>query len=98
MAFHILFEPEAIQDVQEGIDWYESVQEGLGVSFYEELNKSIDYLRENPYFRIRYDQVRCLPLKKFPFMIHFTVDEKNNSVVIRAVFNTFLSPERWKDR
>lgn len=76
MAFHILFEPEALRDVQEGIEWYESVQEGLGVSFYEELSQSIDYLRENPYFRMRYDQVRCLPLKKFPFMIHFTVDEK----------------------
>jgi toxin ParE1/3/4 len=43
--------------------------------------------------------VRCLPLKKFPAMIHFTIDEKANAVVVWAVLNTYLDPKKhWKKK
>ncbi len=28
-------------------------------------------------------------------MIHFTVDEKTEKIIIRAVFNTNLNPKNW---
>jgi toxin ParE1/3/4 len=37
-------------------------------------------------------------MKKFPFMIHFTLDETQNFVVVHAVFHTSLNPKNWEER
>lgn len=96
--FKIKIEVEALQDLQEGIDWYHKQQNGLGRKFHHAVKTSFNKLKVNPFFQIRYDQVRCLPLKKYPYMIHFTVDEKDKVVVIRAVFNTAIDPKTWTKR
>jgi hypothetical protein len=98
MVFRIKIEPEAYQDIQEGIFWYNKRQPGLGRRFHTEVKASFKTIRENPFFRIRYDDVRCLPLKKYPFIIHYTVDEDEKKLIIRAVFNTSMDPGKWKKR
>lgn len=95
MNFLIKIEPEAIQDIQEAVDWYEAQQSGLGLKFYNQLDLTIHSLQQNPFYQIRYRSVRCLPLHTFPFMIHYTIDEANSMVIIRAIFNTALNPDRW---
>jgi toxin ParE1/3/4 len=98
MAFHIKIDADALSDIQYAIDWYNQPQSGLGRKFLAEVKTSINSLKVNPYYQVRYDEVRCLPLKKYPYMIHFTVDPSTKVVVIRAVFNTYLDPETWKKR
>jgi len=50
-------------------------------------------------YQVRYgDKVRCLPIKTFPFMLHFTVDKKHKMVTIRAVFHTSKNPSSWLKR
>jgi hypothetical protein len=88
---------DAIRDIQSGIDWYEAQQVGLGNSFFDALHQHLSTLTTMPHFQIRYAQtVRCLPVNKFPYMIHYTVDDKAKTVIIRAVFNTFRDPSTWK--
>lgn len=98
MNFVIQIEPEAIQDIQNAIDWYELQQKGLGKKFYDYLDSVLERLESNPYYQIRYSNIRCLPLQKYPFMIHFSIDEINAIVIIRAIFNTSLNPLKWKSR
>jgi hypothetical protein len=98
MSFKIKIEPEAIDDIQSGIAWYNKQKPGLGKSFLSELKIHINLLKTNPFFQIRYDKVRCLPLISFPFMIHFTVNESESLVIIRAVFDTHRNPKIWKRR
>lgn len=98
MAFTLVIDPIAIRDVQEAIDYYDEQQAGLGEQFEAALNKHLLTLEKNPIFRIRYDNVRCLPVKKFPYMVHFTVDEDQQVVTICAVFHTSLDPNKWKGR
>jgi len=97
-SFKILFEPESIEDLQDAIAWYNKQKKGLGSNFYKFLREEIERLRLNPFFQIRYDNVRCLPLRKYPFMIHFTVDEEKKVVIIRAIFNTSIDSKKWKGR
>ena len=61
-------------DIQESVNWYNQQQKGLGRKFYMEVLDGIDSLAKNPFYKICYDAVHCLPLKKFPFMVHYTVD------------------------
>lgn len=98
MAFKIKIEPEASLDIQEAIDWYNKQQKGLGKKFHTDLLKHIDSLIKNPHFEIRYETVHCLPVKKFPFMVHFTIDVSKQIVAVRAVFHTSLNPTNWKKR
>lgn len=98
MAYRILIDEDARTDIQESIDWYDKQKHGLGKQFYRQVNTSINRLRSHPFFQIRYDDVRCLPIKRFPYMIHYTLDEAKQEVVIRAVFHTSLDPERWQGR
>jgi toxin ParE1/3/4 len=62
------------------------------------VKASFKSLKTNPFFQVRYDEVRCLPLKTYPFMIHFTIDQADQLVVVRAVFNTYLDPNNWAKR
>lgn len=96
MVFTLVIDTRAIRDIQEAIDYYDGRQVGLGKRFEVALNKYLITLEKNPFFRIRYDNVHCLPMKKFPYMVHFTVDENQQLVTVRAVFHTAQSPKKWE--
>lgn len=96
MRFALKVQPAARKDIQESIKWYNRQQKGLGRRFHTEVKEKFEFLRVNPFFQNRYETVRCLPLKKFPFMVHFSVLEDEKLVVVHAVFHTSLSPESWK--
>ncbi len=88
MSYSVLVDSRAIHDIQEAIDQYETQKSGLGVRFENTVNKHMLILEKNPFFQIRYDNVRCLLIKKFPFMIHFILDEANNLVIVKALLHT----------
>ena len=98
MGYSIKIEPEALKDIQEGIHWYNDFTPGSGRKFHAEVKEKINVLKSYPNFQIRYDNVRCLPLEKYRYMIHFTIDEENKTVIIRAVFHTSKDPKIWKKR
>ncbi|MBI4931562.1 MAG: type II toxin-antitoxin system RelE/ParE family toxin [Bacteroidetes bacterium] len=95
MSFEIIFEELAQSDIQQAIDYYDKQQIGLGEKFWLSLSKHIAFISKNPFFQIRYSNVRCLPMTKFPFMIHFILDEKVKTVYIISVFHTSQNPDKW---
>lgn len=98
MKFTVKSQPEVKNDIQDGIDWYNSKEVGLGRKFHSSVKAHIELLERDPFFQVRYRNVRCLPMKKFPFMIHFTLDEHKKLVIIHAILNTNLNPEIWDKR
>ena len=95
MKYQIKIEGEAKFDIQEAITWYNTQQAGLGKKFHAEIKEYLNSLKISPFFEIKYDKIRCLPLKKFPYILHYTIDEINNFVIIRAVYHTGRNPELW---
>lgn len=93
MVFKIKVEPLAKLDIQNEIKYYNSKQNGLGKKFHEELKIYLKAISQNPFYGIRYDDVHCLPLNKFPTMIHYTLNETNKTVIVRAVINTHKDPD-----
>lgn len=53
--FKIRIEDRATQDIQKGYDYYEALQEGLGIRFNQEVFNALEILRSNPFFQIRYN-------------------------------------------
>jgi len=95
MAFSLLLDSRAIGDIQDAIDYYQDKEPGLGIRFENEFNDCLMTLIENPHFQIRYDNIRCLPMKNFPYMIHYTVNDEKKMIIVRSLLNTLRNPENW---
>ena len=87
-----------MQDIQKVVDYYDDQQIGLDKNSESALNQHLVSLERNAFFQVRYDDVHCLPMKKYPYMIHYTIDEAENEVTVRTVFSTHLDPGIWKKR
>jgi len=99
MKFKIVYNPEVVNDIQQAIDWYNEKQPGLGKRFFNTIKAHIDSLKNSAlHYAIRYDDVRCMPVKNFPYMVHYRVDKKERIVKIEAVINTSRNPEIWKKK
>ena len=91
--------PLAKEDIREAAKWYNGQQKGLGKRFTAEVREKVHFIRQNPKAtNVRYNSVRTAVLNVFPFMIHFTIEEKNKTIVISAVLHTSRDPEIWKTR
>jgi len=88
--------PAAKQDIKDAADWYNKRQKGLGKRFTKEVREKVKSISENPLaIPVRYDEIRTAVLHTFPFMIHFSLDEK--MIIILGVYHTSRSPSIWKD-
>ena len=91
--FRVFISPPAYDDIQQAIDYYNDRQKGLGKRFHLAVKSAVSALKRNPFYQIRYDEVRCLSVKRFPYMLHFTLTEETRTVIIHAVIHTSLDPE-----
>ena len=99
MAFKIVYNPEVQNDIQSAVDWYNKQQAGLGKRFLSAAKKHLNALKDNAkHYAIRYDDIHCMPIKKFPHMAHYRIDSKNKTIKVEAVFHTSRDPERWYQR
>jgi hypothetical protein len=74
--------------------FYYTININLKHSFKIEVKNSLKSISQNPIFENRYDIYRCLPLNKFPFMIHFVVEV--NRILILDIIHTSRNPdEHW---
>lgn len=95
MIYKVEIEPRAILDIQDAIDYYDSKQNGLGELFYKVVDQHIVTLTKSPFFQIRYKDYHGFPIRKFPFIIFYFIDEKLNTIFIVSVFNTSLNPIKY---
>ena len=97
--YKALILPLAKEDIREAARWYNDQSPGLGKKFTEEVRNIVRYIKQNPQAcSIRYNQVRTAVLKVFPFMVHYTIEESNRTIIVSAVLHTSRDPEVWKKR
>lgn len=99
MKYKVSIEPQALADIQNITDWYNEKQAGLGKRFQKTTIKQIDNLCSNPYVcAIRFKEIRCLLIKKFPYMAHFYINEETTTVEVLAVISTSRNPKIWTEK
>jgi len=87
----------AQQDVQEIIDYYDSINPEITDRFLRKLFLDISTIKRNPkIFAKKYKEIRMCYLQKFPFNIYFKIND--NNVEIIAVLHTSRNPDIWKKR
>lgn len=90
---------EAVADIQEISDWYNDLQNGLGKRFHDITVKQINSLNKDPQiYAIRYNEIRCMLVNKFPYMVHFYIDDVTRVVEVLAVISTSRNPKIWEEK
>lgn len=93
---HYTFEyaAEFWEDVDEIMLYHEQVAEGLSTKFAIDLEKATQVIERNPKSgSTHYNNVRCIPLKKFDYMVHYEIDEAHLLVRITSVYATRRKPK-----
>lgn len=99
MTYKITYNPEVKKDIQEAVIWYNKKQDGLGKEFFKNIQNHISILKNSAHgFPCRYDKVHCLPVYKFPYMIHYRINSKLKTVRIEAILHTSRDPQNWLKR
>ena len=99
MAYRITIHPSARHDIIEAIEWYNERQPDLGFRFYHATQTTLQQIKEKPeVFAIRYKTIRTAIVRKFPYMIHFMVDQQTESITVLAVLCTYRNPDSWIEK
>lgn len=94
--YRVKIDVEALADISDISGWYETQYAGLGKRFQNAVISQINKLSENPQlFAIRYKEIRCMLINKFPYMVHFYINPKTLTVEILAFISTERNPEIW---
>jgi hypothetical protein len=93
MPYSIFITPAASDDIAVAIEYYNALSSDLGYRFADFVANYFDRIAAVPTASaIRYKNVRCKPLKRFPYLITYTIDETTQSINILRVFNTYQEP------
>jgi hypothetical protein len=97
--FVVKIDRHALNDIQDIANWYNEQQKGLGKKFLKTTIQHINSLSKDPHiYAIRYNEIRCIPIKRFPYMAHFHINEKNNFVEVLGVISTDRNPKVWEEK
>jgi toxin ParE1/3/4 len=96
MAFKIIISDESKIDLENSYLYYRTkVNRKVADNFFKEFKSSLNILARNPYFKIRFDDFRAKPMKKYPFLIFYTIDDREKIIVIARIFHTSQDPEKY---
>ena len=99
MSYEIKILPVAREDIKDCIKWYNEQKSGLGKLFYTAVKARIVYIKGNPlHYQIKYRDIRHAQINKFPFLVHYKIEENNKKVVIFGVTHMSRNPKVWQSR
>jgi plasmid stabilization system protein ParE len=95
MAYKIITSTKAEFDVDKAIEYYKDINIQLAKDFLTELKATSKYIQKHPKkIQIRYANIRVAFLKRFPFGVHFRLEDKTISIL--SILHTSGDPENWE--
>lgn len=93
----VIFHPDAGEELEIGIRYYNLQVLGLGFDFLEEVEHSIEIIQKFPKCgKILRNHVRQIILQRFPYMILYLI--KENQIYVVGVAHQRQKPYYWKSR
>ena len=102
MSRSIRYEPEALLEVSQAVNWYEDRRRGLGTDFLRALDGTVDRIAHQQILGLRLpvldrsSTVRRVAVPRFPYQVVFQVVDE--VVRVLAVAHDRRRPAYWADR
>jgi hypothetical protein len=92
MRRELVISATAIGDIEQGVEYYKSLQKGLGRRFESSVDSAFKKIQKFPHAAsFAYDKVRYKIVDKFPYVALYEFDDRY--IYILRVFPTRMSPE-----
>lgn len=89
MTYKVVITPVAQRNIEEAIVYYKNnASDKVATLFLQDFKLTINAIQKVKYFNFFFENFRGKPLKKFPFIVFYTLDESSKIIMIKAVFNT----------
>ncbi|WP_294288575.1 type II toxin-antitoxin system RelE/ParE family toxin [uncultured Chryseobacterium sp.] len=96
MAFKIEYTHQAEIDIYQAIDYYlTNASRKTAKSFYKKLIEAENSLISISHFQIIYDDFHRFPMKTFPYIIIYKIENEKQIIRIYRVFHTSQNPEKY---
>jgi plasmid stabilization system protein ParE len=97
MSLPLRLLPEARDEFDAAVDWYEQQRPGLGPAFLDRVRDVLGRIAANPQLHATvYQDVRKAVVPTFPYVVLYKEDA--GEVVVIAVFHTARDPAIWQGR
>jgi toxin ParE1/3/4 len=94
MAYKIIVSPRAQKEIENAIDYYTLYSTNAPQSFINLLKDTYITLETNPFFSVRYKNIRALKINKFPYSLYFVINETQNTVRVLSCFHNKRNPNK----
>ena len=99
MSYSFVNRPAVRTDVIEAVTHYKNISPDLAMQFLFRIREARAYIARSPLgFQLKYNKVRTLLLKQFPYHIHYLIDEKQKQIIILAVISAYKNPANYSKR
>lgn len=93
----ITFHPEADDEFQQAINFYDARQTGLGTDFYLEIRDTLGRIERFPHaWPVADGEVRRCLVNRFPYGVLYSVEA--DGIFVLAVMHLRRDPDYWKHR
>ncbi len=69
MAYKVIVSPRAQKEIENAIDYYVLYSADAPKSFILYIEETYTLLGINPFFRVKYKNIRAIKIKKFPYSL-----------------------------
>ncbi len=94
MAYRIIVSPGAQKEIENAIDYYALYSTDAPVNFIAGLKEVYTSLETNPFYRVRYKNIRALKIKRFQHSIYFEINETQNTIRVLSCFHNKRNPNK----
>ena len=96
MSFKIIITPNAVLNIENAIIYYkQNASNKVAKQFIEDYKKTFKDIQKTKYFQVFFEDFRGKSMKKFPFIVFYTINEELRTIVIKAVFNTHQDTTKY---
>jgi plasmid stabilization system protein ParE len=91
------FHPDAAQEANDAVDYYDRLRSGLGDDFRAELDAALARIQQNPQmYAAESGSIRVCPLHRFPYSVYY--EELTDRIWVAAVGHQSRRPGYWARR
>lgn len=96
MDYKVSVSPIAAANIREAVAYYkENTTLKVAQNFVIAYQVNVEKIKQNPFYQVYYKNFRGKPMKKFPYIIFYTLNEQYKIIYIKAVFNTYKNPTKY---
>ncbi|NJM94055.1 MAG: type II toxin-antitoxin system RelE/ParE family toxin [Cytophagales bacterium] len=98
MDYKISLSTRAQEEIEKAIDYYSLYSNDAPKHFITSLTQAYATLEKNPFFSLRYKNIRALRLNRFPYLLYYVIDENQKTLRILSCFHAKRNPNKRPDK